>query len=59
MPLITGAHSIVDSADPQADRAFLPETLGLPNMDVGRGWLIFALPPADVAVSGRYRWTSM
>jgi hypothetical protein len=57
--MITGAHSIVYSKDPDADRAFLREVLGLPHVDVGGGWLIFGLPPAEVAVhpaaeSGRH-----
>ena len=50
MPLINGAHSIVYSKDAEADRAFLRDVLGLPAVDVGRGWLIFALPPSEVAV---------
>jgi hypothetical protein len=50
MPMITGAHSIIYSRDPEADRGFLRDTLGLPSVDVGEGWLIFALPPAEVAV---------
>jgi hypothetical protein len=48
--LINGAHSIIYSTDPDADRAFLRDVLGLPSVDVGRGWLIFALPPSEVAV---------
>ena len=48
--MIIGAHSIVYSAMPEADRAFLREVLGLPSVDVGGGWLIFGLPPAEVAV---------
>jgi hypothetical protein len=48
--MITGAHAIVYSRDPEADRAFLREVLGLPHVDVGGGWLIFGLPPAEVAV---------
>jgi hypothetical protein len=48
--MITGAHSIIYSKDPEADRAFLGEVLGLPHVDVGHGWLIFGLPPAEVAV---------
>jgi hypothetical protein len=48
--MIIGAHSIVYSTDPEADRAFLRDILGLPNVDVGGGWLIFGLPPAEVAV---------
>jgi hypothetical protein len=48
--MITGAHAIVYSRDPEADRAFLREVLQLPHVDVGGGWLIFGLPPAEVAV---------
>jgi hypothetical protein len=48
--MITGAHSIIYSTDPEADRAFLRDVLKLPNMDVGDGSLIFGLPLAEVAV---------
>ena len=48
--MIIGAHSVIFSTDPEADRAFLRDVLELPNVDVGRGWLIFGLPPAEVAV---------
>ena len=48
--MITGAHSILYSKKPEADRAFLRDVLKLPNVDVGAGWLIFGLPPAEVAV---------
>jgi hypothetical protein len=48
--MITGAHSILYSTDPEADRGFLKDVLGLPHVDVGGGWLIFGLPPAEVAV---------
>ena len=48
--MIVGAHSIIYSTDPEADRAFLRDVLGFPNVDVGGGWLIFGLPPAEVAV---------
>jgi catechol 2,3-dioxygenase-like lactoylglutathione lyase family enzyme len=48
--MIIGAHSIIYSRDPEADRAFLRDVLGLPNVDVGGGWLVFGLPPAEVAV---------
>ncbi len=47
---LNGAHVVVYSQNPEADRAFLREVLGLPHVDVGGGWLIFALPPAEVAV---------
>jgi len=48
--MITGAHSIIYSTNPDADRAFLRDVIGLPHVDVGHGWLIFGLPPAEIAV---------
>ncbi len=48
--MITGAHSIIYSTDAEADRDFLRDVLKLTNVDVGRGWLIFGLPPAEIAV---------
>ena len=48
--MLTVAHWIIYSTNPEADRAFLRDVLGLPHVDVGRGWLIFGLPPAEVAV---------
>ncbi len=50
MTTITGAHAIIYSRKPDADRAFLRDVLGLPHIDVGDGWLIFGLPPAELAV---------
>ena len=48
--MINGVHAIVFS--PQADRvrAFFSDVLGLSSVDAGGGWLIFALPPAELAV---------
>ena len=48
--MIIGAHSIIYSKKPEADREFLRDVLALPSVDVGHGWLIFGLPPAEVAV---------
>src|SRR4029079_19055625 len=48
--MITGAHIIIYSSNPDADRAFFPDVLGFPHVDVGGGWLIFGLPPGEVAV---------
>ena len=48
--MIIGAHSIIYSKNPDSDRTFLRDVLKLPNVDVGDGWLIFGLPPAEVAV---------
>lgn len=48
--MIIGAHSIIYSRKPEADRAFLRDVLGLPHVDVGEGWFIFGLPPSEVGV---------
>ena len=48
--MINGAHAIIYSKDADADRAFFQDVLKLPSVDVGGGWLIFGLPPAEVAV---------
>src|SRR5262249_14372954 len=47
--MINGAHVVIYSKDSEADRAFLKDVLGFRSVDVGHGWLIFALPPAEVA----------
>jgi catechol 2,3-dioxygenase-like lactoylglutathione lyase family enzyme len=48
--MINGAHVIVYSRDADADRAFIRDVLGFGHVDAGDGWLIFKLPPAEVAV---------
>lgn len=48
--MITGAHVMLYSRDAEADRAFLRDVLDLPHADAGEGWLIFGLPPAELAV---------
>ncbi len=48
--MIIGSHSIIHSKNTDADRAFLRDVLKLPSMDVGDGWLIFGLPPSEVAI---------
>jgi catechol 2,3-dioxygenase-like lactoylglutathione lyase family enzyme len=48
--MVFGAHVIVYSKDAEADRAFLRDVLGFSSVDAGHGWLIFALPPGEVAV---------
>ena len=48
--MIDGAHVIVYSRDPAADRAFLRDVVGFGHVDAGDGWLVFALPPAELAV---------
>jgi catechol 2,3-dioxygenase-like lactoylglutathione lyase family enzyme len=48
--MIFGAHVVIYSSDATADRAFFRDVLGLPWVDAGHDWLIFALPPAETAV---------
>jgi len=48
--VITGAHSIIYSTDPDADRSFFRDVLEIPYVDVGEGWLNFDLPPSKLAV---------
>ena len=48
--MIHGAHVIIYSKDAEADRAFLRDVLKYKSVDAGHGWLIFALPPAELGV---------
>jgi catechol 2,3-dioxygenase-like lactoylglutathione lyase family enzyme len=47
---ITGVHAVLYAHEAEADRAWLTDVLGLESVDAGGGWLIFALPPAELAV---------
>jgi hypothetical protein len=47
--MITGVHAIVFNSDAEATRALFRDTLDLRYVDAGGGWLIFALPPAEIA----------
>jgi hypothetical protein len=47
---ITGAHVLLYTSEPEALRAVLGEVLGWEHLDAGDGWLIFALPPAELGV---------
>ncbi|HEY2070405.1 MAG TPA: hypothetical protein VGG48_12685 [Rhizomicrobium sp.] len=48
--MINGAHVIIYSKDAEADKAFFKSVLKFKHVDAGHGWLIFALPPSEVAV---------
>jgi hypothetical protein len=48
--MIIGAHVLLYSSDPEADRIFFRDVLGFRHVDDGGGWLIFALPPSEAAV---------
>ena len=47
--MITGCHSIIYSTNPDKDRAFVRDVLKFPSVDAGDGWLIFGLPPSELA----------
>jgi catechol 2,3-dioxygenase-like lactoylglutathione lyase family enzyme len=48
--MINGGHVVIHSRDAEADRAFFRDVLGFPHVDAGAGWLIFKLPPVELAV---------
>ncbi len=48
--VIAASHALVYSEDAEATRAFFRDVLGFPNVDAGDGWLIFALPPAELGI---------
>jgi catechol 2,3-dioxygenase-like lactoylglutathione lyase family enzyme len=48
--MIIGAHVLLYSRNADVDRAFFRDVLGFPFVDVGGGWLIFGLPPAEAAL---------
>ena len=48
--MINGAHVIIYSKNAEADKSFFKNVLKLKNIDVGNGWLIFALPPSEIAI---------
>jgi catechol 2,3-dioxygenase-like lactoylglutathione lyase family enzyme len=54
--VIEGAHTILFAEDAERARAFLRDVLGLDAVDAGGGWLIFALPPGELAVHPGSGW---
>src|SRR5262245_61726917 len=47
--MITGVHAVIFTTDAERDRAFFQDVMEFPSVDAGGGWLIFALPPAELA----------
>jgi hypothetical protein len=47
--MINGVHAVIFSKGAEALRAFLGDVLGFKSVDAGGGWVIFALPPAELA----------
>jgi catechol 2,3-dioxygenase-like lactoylglutathione lyase family enzyme len=54
--VISGAHTIIFSEDAERARAFFRDVLGFPGVDAGEGWLIFALPPGELALHPGPGW---
>jgi catechol 2,3-dioxygenase-like lactoylglutathione lyase family enzyme len=48
--VINAAHVVIYTQDAEADRAFFRDVLGFAAVDAGQGWLIFALPPAELGI---------
>jgi len=48
--MIIGSHILLHSRKPEEDRAFFRDVLGFPAIDVGHGWLIFGISPAEAAI---------
>jgi hypothetical protein len=48
--MMNGVHLLLYSRDPEADRAFFRDVLDFQSVDAGEGWLIFALPPAEIGI---------
>jgi catechol 2,3-dioxygenase-like lactoylglutathione lyase family enzyme len=54
--MLIAAHVIAFAEDPEAARAFFADVLELPSVDAGDGWLIFAMPPTELAVHPGAGW---
>ena len=48
--MVNAVHTVIHTREAEAVRAFLRDTLGFRSVDAGGGWLIFALPPAELGV---------
>jgi catechol 2,3-dioxygenase-like lactoylglutathione lyase family enzyme len=55
--VIAGAHTIIFCEDAEAARTFFRDVLEWPNVDAGGGWLIFALPPGELALHPGPGWS--
>ena len=47
--MINGAHVVIYTKNPEADRAFFRDVLKFPSVDAGHGWLIFSMPSLEAA----------
>ena len=55
--MIAGAHTIIYADDAEAARAFFRDVIGWESVDAHGGWLIFALPPGELAVHPGPGWS--
>src|SRR5438045_2349899 len=49
-PMINGVHALIYTQEAEKVRDFFRDVLGFPSVDAGHGWLIFALPPAELGI---------
>jgi hypothetical protein len=47
---VIGTHALLHTSEPEALRACLRDAFGWPSVDAHDGWLIFALPPAELGI---------
>ena len=55
--MIAGAHTLIFAEDADAARAFFRDVLRFPNVEAHKGWLIFALPPAELGIHPGPGWS--
>jgi predicted enzyme related to lactoylglutathione lyase len=48
--MINGVHALIYTKHADEVRAFFQDVLGFSSVDSGDGWLIFALPPAELGI---------
>jgi hypothetical protein len=48
--MFSGAHVLIYTEKPEEDRAFFRDVLEFPSIDIGHGWMLFKLPPAEAAL---------
>lgn len=55
--MFSGSHLVIFSTEPEADRALMAKLTGGKHVDAGDGWMIYELPPAEVAIHPSSRST--
>jgi len=52
--MFSGSHVVIFSSEPEADRVLMAKLMGRHAVDAGEGWMIYEMPPAEVAVHPPY-----